>query len=174
MHQLRVTSVVRLGAVSAWLASVLLGLVSSPASASSLPVELHSAYNGRCLDADLNTMWRNGTVMQLWNCNQEYQQQWYFNTSDRDYFLPADGYGRPRYAVYGDIRSRRSGRCLDADLNTIGRNGAVVQLWDCNGQLQQQWIYRPDGTIRSAYGGRCLDADLNTIWRTGTVVRLWD
>src|SRR3954447_6620186 len=174
MHALRVTSFLRLGAVAALLASVVLGLASSSASASSLAVELHSAYNGRCLDADLNTMWRNGTVMQLWDCNQEYQQSWYFNTPTTSLFLPYSGYGYPRYAVYGDIRSKRSGRCLDADLNTIGRNGAVVQLWDCNGQRQQQWLYGPDGTLRSAYNGRCLDADLNTTWRNGRVVQLWD
>src|ERR1700754_1586931 len=30
----------------------------------------------------------------------------------------------------------KSGRCTDADLNTIGGNGTRVQLWDCNGQSQ--------------------------------------
>jgi hypothetical protein len=35
------------------------------------------------------------------------------------------------------IQSNYSGRCLDADLNSIARNGTVVQLWDCNAQSQQ-------------------------------------
>ncbi|WP_344446007.1 hypothetical protein, partial [Kitasatospora nipponensis] len=29
--------------------------------------------------------------------------------------------------------NNHGGKCLDGDLNTIGNNGAKVQLWDCNG-----------------------------------------
>ena len=70
-------------------------------------------------------------------------------------------------------RSIKSGRCVDADLNTIGANGTRVQLWDCNHQAQQNWISYPDGTIRSSKNGKCLDADLNTIRGNGTKVQLW-
>ena len=37
------------------------------------------------------------------------------------------------------IQTKYNLRCLDADLNTIGGNGTKVQLWDCNGQPQQNW-----------------------------------
>ena len=70
--------------------------------------------------------------------------------------------------------SVRSGRCIDADLNTIGANGTKVQLWDCNGQPQQRWTYYTNGTIKTAKSRKCLDADLNTIGRNGTKVQLWD
>ena len=65
-------------------------------------------------------------------------------------------------ASYGvAIHSAKSGRCLDADLNTIGGDGTKVQLWDCNGQPQQKWYY--DGKFtHSGYNARCLDADTVT------------
>lgn len=71
------------------------------------------------------------------------------------------------------LRTHFNNKCLDADLNTMNRLGIIVQLWDCNGQPQQQWRFYRDGTVRSAYNGRCLDADLNTINRNGTTVQLW-
>ncbi|MER6462426.1 RICIN domain-containing protein [Streptomyces sp. NPDC001288] len=119
-------------------------------------VFLRSSFNGHCLDADLNTIGRNGTKVQLWKCNNQPQQGWVLDQN-------------------GAIRSIRDpGRCLDADLNTIGGNGAKVQLWDCNNQRQQVWIVTPTGAIRSALNGRCLDADLNTIGGNGAKVQLWD
>ncbi|WP_406737594.1 ricin-type beta-trefoil lectin domain protein [Streptomyces sp. NBC_00853] len=119
-------------------------------------VVLRSSYNGRCLDADLNTMGRNGTKVQLWNCNGQPQQGWVL-----------DGGGAIR-----SIRDRS--RCLDADLNTIQANGTKVQLWDCNGQPQQVWRVSSTGWIYNEKSGRCLDADLNTIQANGTKVQLWD
>jgi hypothetical protein len=70
--------------------------------------------------------------------------------------------------------SVKSGRCVDADLNTAGSNGTKVQLWDCNRQVQQHWLTYTDGTIRSSKTKKCLDADLNTINGNGTRVQLWD
>lgn len=65
------------------------------------------------------------------------------------------------------LMTRFNNKCLDADLNTINRNGITVQLWDCNAQNQQKWMGR-SGAISSRYNGRCLDADLNSVWRNGT------
>jgi hypothetical protein len=74
-----------------------------------------------------------------------------------------------------EIRSTVSpNRCLDADLGTIGGNGTKVQLWDCLGGSNQQWLVKRDGTIVNAQSGRCLDADLNSIGGNGTKVQLWD
>ena len=70
-------------------------------------------------------------------------------------------------------KSQRSGRCVDADLGTIGANGTKVQLWSCNLSSQQNWVLYGDGTIRSSRSGQCLDADLNTIRANGTRVQLW-
>ncbi|GAB3567764.1 hypothetical protein GCM10027445_16580 [Amycolatopsis endophytica] len=71
------------------------------------------------------------------------------------------------------------GRCLDADLNTIGGNGTKVQLWDCDAYAANQAWYLtliPEGYYRfqNVYSGRYLDADLNTINGNGTKIQLWD
>lgn len=34
-----------------------------------------------------------------------------------------------------------SGRCLDADLGTIGSGGTKVQVWDCSGGANQSWYF---------------------------------
>jgi len=75
--------------------------------------------------------------------------------------------------------SAQSGRCWDADLNTIGANGTKMQLWDCNNTAPNQafWLTQnPEGFYRfqSYQSGRYLDADLNAIGKNGTKVQLWD
>ncbi|GAA3814285.1 MULTISPECIES: RICIN domain-containing protein [Amycolatopsis] len=119
---------------------------------------------GRCLDADLNTINRNGTKVQLWACD-EYaaQQAWYIRQIPEGYYRFQNAY---------------SGRYLDADLNTINRNGTVVQLWDYVAGAKNQWFAVneiPEGYLRlqNVQSGRYLDADLNTSYRNGTVVQLW-
>ena len=73
------------------------------------------------------------------------------------------------------FRVALNGKCLDADANNLNVDGTRVQLWDCNGTVQQRWAMYSDGSIRSATnGGRfCLDADTNTADRNGTVLQLW-
>jgi streptogrisin D len=116
------------------------------------------SYNGKCLDADANALNRNGTRIQLWDCNNTMQQNFVF-TND------------------GSIRSATNqAYCLDADLGTIANNGTTVQLWQCNGSNQQKWKFNGSvaGPIRSIYNNRCLDADLNRINTNGAKVQLWD
>jgi hypothetical protein len=65
-------------------------------------------------------------------------------------------------------------QCLDADLNG-GGNGTKVQVWQCNGSLQQRWYLWNDGSLENyAFPGKCLDADFNGGGRNGTRVQLWD
>lgn len=111
----------------------------------------------RCLDAALQSIQRNGTTIQLWDCNGQQQQRWEAPLSGR-----------------GEIRNLASGRCLDAALQSIGRNGTVVQLWDCNGGDQQQWDVAHPGNIKNVHSGRCLDAALQSVDRNGTTMQLWD
>lgn len=68
-------------------------------------------------------------------------------------------------ASYGAaIRSAKSGRCLDADLNTIGGNGTTVQLWDCNSQPQQQW----PGAAGMPLSSSCASYSNAEVWQTST------
>ncbi|MEV0354389.1 arabinofuranosidase catalytic domain-containing protein [Nonomuraea sp. NPDC050680] len=64
-----------------------------------------------------------------------------------------------------------SGRCLD--VNGVSQaNGAQVQIWDCNGQSNQQWTATSAGELR-VYGGKCLDV-YGAGTANGTNVIIWD
>ncbi|MBV8931522.1 MAG: ricin-type beta-trefoil lectin domain protein [Kutzneria sp.] len=82
--------------------------------------------NGKCLDADLDSIDNNGTKVQLWDCNGSTEQQWQIDD------INADG---------TVVRNAMSQRCLDADINSIDSNGTKVQLWDCDGSTEQQWRF---------------------------------
>jgi Ricin-type beta-trefoil lectin domain len=79
----------------------------------------------------------------------------------------------PPAPTYTEVRNRQSARCLDADLATINSDGTKVQLWDCWGGANEQWLFASDGTIRNQQSGRCLDADEGTINADGTIVHLY-
>ena len=64
-----------------------------------------------------------------------------------------------------------SGRCLDVS-GASQANGAQAQIWDCNGQANQQWTPTASGELR-VYGNKCLDAyEQGTA--NGTQVIIWD
>jgi hypothetical protein len=115
---------------------------------------------GRWLDADLNTINRNGTKVHLWDWNGGNQQRWGFTWWGNDLWSIQSTYG--------------SWRCLDAALESIGGNGTKVQLWDCSFDDQQLWRLESGGQIVNAHSGRCLDAELPNINNVGTKVQLWD
>ncbi|MGX7673692.1 ricin-type beta-trefoil lectin domain protein [Plantactinospora sp. DSM 117369] len=50
----------------------------------------------------------------------------------------------------------QSNRCVDVP-NGSRTNGTRVQLYDCNGQVQQQWTYTSNKQLQ-VYGNMCLDA----------------
>jgi len=71
------------------------------------------------------------------------------------------------------ITAARNGKCLDVDWPRINQDGAKVQLWTCNGSVQQKWYRSSDGTIHSGYNGKCLDIDVNHALYNGSVAQLW-
>ncbi|MEW2386273.1 RICIN domain-containing protein [Micromonospora sp. NPDC047707] len=119
----------------------------------------------RCLDADVDTLWYNGGVVHLWGCTPHSDNQWW-------YFQAVEGQSDVYYIV-----NARSGKLLDADLNTIGNNGSVVHLWErVDGNTNQWWrMIETGGTkvIQNVRSGQVLDADLGAIGRDGTRVQLW-
>ncbi|MFD1147896.1 family 43 glycosylhydrolase [Saccharothrix hoggarensis] len=50
-----------------------------------------------------------------------------------------------------------SGRCLDV-VDNNATPGTEVQIWDCNGQVNQGWEFTAAGEMRTFDGTRCLDA----------------
>jgi hypothetical protein len=51
-------------------------------------------------------------------------------------------------------------------------NGTQLQLWDCNGQTNQQWNINSNGTIAGVQSGLCLDAS-GAATTNGTKIQLW-
>ncbi|NEA22228.1 glycoside hydrolase family 27 protein [Actinomadura bangladeshensis] len=69
------------------------------------------------------------------------------------------------------IRGVGSGRCLDVT-EASQTNGTRVEIWDCNGQSNQQWTSTTAGELR-VYGSKCLDVNNNGT-ADGTSVIIWD
>ncbi|MDH6139300.1 MULTISPECIES: RICIN domain-containing protein [Kitasatospora] len=115
---------------------------------------------GQCLDGDRNTIPNNGAIVQLWSCNGWDNQSWYWTPVA----------GQP--SGYYTLQNGEAMQCLDGDTNTIGKNGAKVQLWACNGWANQTWVWNGT-TLRNSDQWQCLDGDTNTIGRNGAKVQLW-
>jgi alpha-galactosidase len=90
------------------------------------------------------------------------------------------GHGAAMYIVTGGgivtptsgaIRNASSGRCLDVT-GASQANGAQAQIWDCNGQSNQQWAPTTSGELR-VYGNKCLDV-YNQGTADNTNVIIWD
>ncbi|MFC4592277.1 extracellular catalytic domain type 1 short-chain-length polyhydroxyalkanoate depolymerase [Sphaerisporangium corydalis] len=93
-------------------------------------------------------------------------------------FLGLDGTGgttsptpTPTPTGGGAIKGVGSGRCLDVS-GSSQANGAQAQIWDCNGQANQQWTSTTNGELR-VYGGKCLDVNARGT-ADGSGVIIWD
>ncbi|MEU6789951.1 ThuA domain-containing protein [Nonomuraea angiospora] len=71
----------------------------------------------------------------------------------------------------GALKGAGSGRCLDVS-GASQANGAQAQIWDCNGQPNQQWTSTAAGELR-VYGGKCLDVS-GAGTADGAAVIIWD
>ncbi|MEV4116530.1 ThuA domain-containing protein [Nonomuraea sp. NPDC049695] len=71
----------------------------------------------------------------------------------------------------GALKGAGSGRCLDVS-GASQANGAQAQIWDCNGQANQQWTSTAASELR-VYGGKCLDVN-GAGTADGTSVIIWD
>ncbi|MFC1432261.1 arabinofuranosidase catalytic domain-containing protein [Streptacidiphilus sp. N1-3] len=69
------------------------------------------------------------------------------------------------------LRSANGGRCVDVP-NASQTNGTQLQLWDCNGNANQQWTQTSAKELR-IYGGKCLDDEAKGT-ANGTRAIIWD
>lgn len=148
--------------------------VASPADADlslGSVVRIQSSNGKRCLDADSNSLGRDGSIVQLWDC--------FLNQANQEWrVIPAPG----GIGFHGFQSVANPRYCLDADINHVG-DGARVQMWTCNNSTEQAWSVdaAPNSRIWNeyfantygAFGPYVLDADINTIGRNGTFVQLW-
>ncbi|KAA9373162.1 beta-xylosidase [Microbispora cellulosiformans] len=69
------------------------------------------------------------------------------------------------------VRNVNAGRCLDVP-GASTANGSQLNLWDCNGQANQQWTYTSSKQLQ-VYGNKCLDAEAGGS-ANGTRAIIWD
>ncbi len=120
-------------------------------------------YNGdspRCLDSGTP----NGAL--LFNCSTSPYQQWVYNSSyeivgnsptgclteagptngSRAVLETCTGATSQQWSGNpygsGEFINFASGKCLDADLGTIGEQGTIVQVWSCGGASNQIWTFQ--------------------------------
>jgi hypothetical protein len=97
--------------------------------------ELINPASGLCL-TDPGSATRSGTVPKMGTCHVKPYEQW---------TLPAQ-----------PVLTSVVGSCAD-DHFSEGNNGAVVDMFLCNGTQGQKWSFRTDGTIRPGlYGSKCV------------------
>lgn len=64
-----------------------------------------------------------------------------------------------------------NGKCLDVYAPELGQEGAKVQIWDCNGNVNQQWVLRGNQLQNAA--GQCLDVPPDQLAMDGGRVQMW-
>ena len=107
---------------------------------------------GKCVDVAADDTGGNSAAVQLWDCQpQAIDQHWYHNANSS---------------------LRTLNRCLDIVGNSSA-NGALVELWDCNGVGGQNWVQQSNGALLNPQSGRCLDSP-NGATGNGTRLRIWD
>jgi hypothetical protein len=119
----------------------------------------HTAY---CLDANSNSYPSNGDGLQLWSCDTNGEQEWYYNSST-------------------DQIKSASGQCLDANSNAFPSNGDSLQLWGCNNHSEELWVANAVSVGGSTHyqlqnaadPGYCIDANSNNYYNDGDVLQLW-
>ncbi|MEU1590706.1 ricin-type beta-trefoil lectin domain protein [Micromonospora sp. NPDC005710] len=70
------------------------------------------------------------------------------------------------------LRGQGSGRCLDIT-GASQINGALAEIWDCNGGANQRFTQTSAGELRVYNGTKCLDV-YNRGTTNGTAVEIWD
>ncbi|HET7014202.1 MAG TPA: RICIN domain-containing protein [Streptosporangiaceae bacterium] len=156
-----------LAALSTLLFALLPFAMAGSAQAVTLPPhgQIYNNDSPRCLDSGTP----NGVL--LFNCTTSIYQQWSYNrlgeivgnsptgclddgagvNGTRVILATCTGSTRQQWTIDpfgGEFINVASGKCLDADLGTIGGQGTIVQVWSCAGAANQIWSFQfPDSTF---------------------------
>jgi hypothetical protein len=121
--------------------------VSGGGSGASGPI-VFGQDTSECVDDNAGSS-TNGTAIQLWDCNGDFNQDW---------------------TVESNGTLQVNGKCLDIT-GASTANGALIDLWACNGGANQQWEAE-NGTLVNPTSGKCLDDPAGTTTE-GTQLDLW-
>ncbi|RKE18303.1 ricin-type beta-trefoil lectin domain protein [Streptomyces sp. TLI_171] len=122
---------------------------STDAGSGNGPLLLDTASNS-CVD-DPGSLNQVGQLLQIYTC---------------------DGRNAQKYDAQPDGTLKVFTHCIEG-VNNGTVNGTNIQLADCTGAPNQQWIFRPDGSIYNVLAQRCLDVP-NANTNNGTLLELYD
>ena len=116
---------------------------------------LISSHSSKCLSLDVFGGYYDGDPAQQWDCNHYHmglQASWeLFPVGQSDTYR---------------VRSFHSGKCLEVDLSSGGKNnGDIVRQAKCTGADNQHWVImlgQQSTTIKSVYSGKCAEVKLGT------------
>ncbi|HZS52819.1 MAG TPA: RICIN domain-containing protein [Bryobacteraceae bacterium] len=166
-----IVSLMRCPALRYFLYCICLSATCSPAHAQSLGTDgayyyIVSQLSGKVIDLPSQHYTQNGTQLQEYGANQQWQQFWQF-------VLLSDGSFR--------IVNKLSGMAMEVPAQQLGSNGVVVQQWDVNelyGGAQQMWQVvavdsNGDYELINEGSGKCLDLTGGYTQDT-TPIQQWD
>jgi len=78
----------------------------------------------------------------------------------------------PRALPPTSLVNQAHGLCLDAAAQTLANDGGLVQLWNCVGDTNQNWV-SVGSQIHNLANGKCLDANWSTDGTYGGLVQMW-
>ena len=119
-------------------------------------------HSNRCLNAPMN---QNGQQLQIWNCDGRTSEIWQFT----HYVVASTGGSGSGSGGGGvsvgspEVASGYADSCMD-DYRNNAANGAIVDIFTCNGTAAQQWTRSgAQGKQQIMVHGKCLD-----VYRNGT------
>jgi Ricin-type beta-trefoil lectin domain len=147
----------RLSAVAVTAAAI--AAIGIPASAAPVYTNITNYHHSFCIDAAGGSNWNtNGDPVQLWGCNTNNEQLWYYDRATQQII-------------------NQGGKCLDASSTGFPYNGDLLQLWSCNTNAEQQWgiTYYEDNyqIFNVAHHTFCVDVDSAGFPANGGSMWLW-
>ena len=107
---------------------------------------------GKCMDVQNGYVSKDGTLIQIWDCNNTPAQQW---------------------QISGETIRNAGGKCLDIQSGAIFNEGQPVWLYGCNGTNAQRWVLTSSGEIRNPVSNKCLDVKNGWIGTSGTPLQIY-
>lgn len=107
---------------------------------------------GKCMDVQNGYVSKDGTLIQIWDCNNTTAQQW---------------------QISGETIRNAGGKCLDIQSGAIFNEGQPVWLYGCNNTNAQRWIVTSSGEIRNPVSNKCLDVKNGWIGTSGTPLQIY-